>query len=339
MRATPKIGHLQVAGGAPAEVGLYRRVIGQLQAVVGQVILTHIIQSGVQLDKGIAAIDDLVDDFTVGTGDFRITDQRVDTGFGHIAGAYQVDPGIAKTTIEKLPHIVATASVAGIGITHDDHGVSGGVGLDIADQLQHVGAASDQVGLFCLCLGMQIVDVDVHTFCQSGACQGKAFWGQAVDAIAGIPADPIPVGVCKTAHAVKTATDSHTSGGGRAIGVVVTGVVQRRVVVEIFLDVDDVKFVDVAADLLGGGLPVGVCAGKDFQQSGDVVGQGAEGSGVGLDRGMQQAKWHQRSEVANDVFQVSHFSVSNGGWGLWIGCGCGLRDAAVRNPGLEAQAV
>ena len=156
---------------------MYRRVIRQFQTIGGQVIFTHGIRRGFQLDKAVATVQHFIHDLTGGTGHVRVADQRIGAAHRQIATTDQIHPRIAESPVQQFPHIVATTGVAGVGITHDDDGIAGGMFFDVVGQLQNIRPACAQVSRFGLRLSVHVVYIHIHAFRQSGAGHGKTFRG------------------------------------------------------------------------------------------------------------------------------------------------------------------
>src|SRR5262245_9667268 len=148
---------------------------------------------------------------------------------------------------------------------------------------------------------MEVVQGDVHPGGQPHSRVRESLRRQAVHAIAVAPGVTLPIHVGEVAQRIEAVAESHPTTRGRAIGVVIAGVVQRRVVVEVFLNVDQGVALDLAAD--DRRIRRRVAARERLEQSGDVVGEG--GKTYSLSLRLVNRAYHQ-GRTEQELRQTSH---------------------------------
>lgn len=131
-------------------------------------------------------------------------------------------------------------------------------------------------------IGVEVVDVDIHALGRIPAHEREALRRQTIRARsirADFPLNTDKIDPVPSRHSIHTASERHSAGSSSAEGMVI-GLVDRGVVVEVFLHVDNVVAIlrEVLAYLSG---VVGFVAGhvvslKDLRETGDVVGECCE---------------------------------------------------------------
>lgn len=135
-------------------------------------------------------------------------------------------------------------------------------------------------------VGVQIVEVKVDALVNPCPHEGESLGRQTVvvvvqDSIALVPLGPLKVNPGVVAQRVQTIANASTAAGGGPVRMSVV-LVERRVVVEVLLNMDDVVRLLVGGELLADEHGVGrLVAGftivlEDLRQTGDVEGEHVE---------------------------------------------------------------
>jgi hypothetical protein len=170
---------------------------------------------------------------------------------------------------------------------------------------------------------VHVVEVDEDALGQPDPRERKALGRKAVGAGAVVPLHPLEVVERVVREGVEPVAEGHTATGRRAVRVVVARV-QRRVVVEVLLHVDDVVRPETRGEQRG--VHLRVPGAQQLREARDVVredveaaGGGGGGSGGGRDGGGEpgegQRAGHQGTDESSHGGGVSSRRKQRGGSG------------------------
>lgn len=223
------------------EADRVREVVGEVAALGVQELGPLVVVAGrVQGEQPAAAVEDLVDDLAVVRRGRRGAEQRVGALRRCRAALDQLHPGVRQSVVvDQRADVVGAAGVAGVRVTHDEHRVARRVRPDEVRELLDVGAAGRERVVGVVRVGVRVVEVEEDALGQPHPGEREALRGQAVGARALVPLHPLEVVERVVRKGVEAVAHGRAAARRRAVGVVVARV-QRRVVVEVLLDVHDV---------------------------------------------------------------------------------------------------
>lgn len=133
---------------------------------------------------------------------------------------------------------------------------------------------------------MQIIKVDIHPLIDPHPHAGEPLRRQTIGATrlrALRPLHALKVHPGEMGEGIQAGADARAAGGRRAVGVrIAVRLVDSSVVVEVFLDVDDIVVVlgEATAHLMGvGGFVAFAIRVQEGREAGDILGEDAEGGG------------------------------------------------------------